>query len=157
VARSVDLEKQEGFLREAVAQDVDPANDRLRITRGVTNRIDLGQFYLREHRLEDADQYFAELAASKVKPYHTLGRLGHAMVLAYQDKTEESNKEFLDLIGGKPGAGEHAERMQLLMNQPRLRAEIARALNFNKANTSSASTFPSQLEHWRKAPRWESK
>jgi hypothetical protein len=152
-----ELETRENFLRNTVEQDADPGNERLRITRGVTNRIDLGEFYLQEHRLEQADRFFKELEASKVRAYHTLGRIGHAIVLAYENKTAQSNQEFLELIGGKPGFGEHAERMQLLMNQARLRAEIARALEFNKANATRADPFPQRLESWTKAPRWQSK
>jgi serine/threonine-protein kinase len=155
--RMMELQKEEEFLNTAIDQDLEPGSDRLRLTRGVSNRIDLSQFYLRENRLDDAERFFIELMGSRVRAYHTLGKIGHAIVLAYQNKTTESNREFLGLIGGNPGEGEHAERMQLLMNQPRLRAEIARALTFNKANATAAEGFPLRLESWRVPPRWQAK
>jgi serine/threonine-protein kinase len=145
-------QKQEQFLREAVNQDAEPNGDRVRLNRGVINRIELTQFYLEQHRVADADRYFSELQASPVKVYSMLGRLGHALVLAHQDKAEQSNRLFMELLGIKNGSNEHLERIGLLMGKPQLRYEIARALDRNKVNATAQAPFPVELEVWRTAP-----
>jgi serine/threonine-protein kinase len=145
-------QNQEKFLRKAIDEDAAPGPDRFRINRGVTNRIELALYYLRLHRLDEADRYFSELQKSRVKVYDMLGRLGHAIVLAHQDKSAESDRLFLELLGNKAAVGEHVERIRLLMDQPQLRYEMARALDANKANATPAEAFPKELETWRVAP-----
>jgi serine/threonine protein kinase len=145
-------QKQEQDLRKEVDRDSEPGNDRFHITRGVTNRIDLASHYLHLHRLDDADRFFAELQKSRVKVYAVLGKLGHAIVLAHQDKPAESDRLFMELLGKKGLLGEHVERIRLLMDQPMLRYEIARALDANKVNATPADPFPLELETWRVAP-----
>jgi serine/threonine-protein kinase len=84
--------------------------------------------------------------------YPFLARLGHAMVLAFQDKAEESNKlfvqffkEYKDKNGAKIAPG---LRPPLML--PRLRQKVAQALNYNYINTPSA--FPRELEFLRHPP-----
>jgi eukaryotic-like serine/threonine-protein kinase len=132
-------ERQEQILREGLEQDLDPGNERPRVVRGVTNRMELAQLYLDQRRLEEADQFFANLAASKVPPYKVLGRLGHGLVLAYQNHPVESNKAILDNLAA-------VRQTPLLSNNMVLKYEIARALAFNKANATSSEPFPTELE-----------
>jgi hypothetical protein len=107
---------------------------------------------MRLNRLDDADRFFAELQKSRVKVYSALGKLGHAIVLAHQDKAAESNRLLMELLAKKGMLGEHLERIHLLMDQPQLRYELARALDANKVNSTAADPFPPELETWRVPP-----
>src|SRR5262249_40127668 len=95
--------RNEQFLREAVEKYANPGGDRVSRDLGLRHSLELGVLYLKEDRLEEADQFFAGLI--KVPVYRILGRLGHAIVLARQDHAIESNKLFLELVGAKPRAG----------------------------------------------------
>jgi serine/threonine-protein kinase len=132
-------ERQEQILVEGMEQDVDPGTERVRIVRGVTNRIELAQLYLEQRRLEEADKLFAKLAASKVNPYKVLGRLGHGLVLAYENHPSESNRVIAESLVDFRSA-------PLLANNPTLKYEIARALAFNKANATPTEPMPPDLE-----------
>ncbi len=132
-------QRQEQILVEGMEQDVDPGTERPRINRGVTNRLELGQLYLDQRRLEEADQFFGNLAASKVHQYRVLGRLGHGLVLAYQDRPKESNKVLNESLN-------ELKRVPLLANNPVLKYEIARAIGFNKANATPSDPLPAELE-----------
>src|SRR5207302_8943163 len=79
--------RKEQFLREAVEQYAYPGTDTARRDLGVRHNLELGLFYLKENRLDEADEFFVKLtSAGSVVPYRTLGRLGHAIVLARQDR-----------------------------------------------------------------------
>ncbi|HEV8062437.1 MAG TPA: serine/threonine-protein kinase [Gemmataceae bacterium] len=132
-------DRQEQILVEGMEQDVDPGMERARINRGVTNRIELGQLYLDQRRLEEADQFFGNLATSKVNQYRVLGRLGHGLVLAYQNHPKESNKVLGESLT-------ELKRIPLLANNPVLKYEIARAIGFNKANATPSDPLPAELE-----------
>src|SRR5262249_9813577 len=87
-------------------------------------------------------------------PYVFLGRLGQAMILAFRDKYEESNRLFKELLvekkpDAKKPAGQ-AEVVQLQRLNFQLRPMIARALDHNAAN--SPAPFPRELQHFRKPP-----
>jgi serine/threonine-protein kinase len=143
--------KNEQFLREAVEKYADPGKDPARRDLGLRHSLELGLFYLQDGRLEEADQFFASLISNsaKVGAYRTLGRLGHAIVLARQDQASESNQLFLELLGGKGKPG--AEQIRFFLNQPQLRYEMARALEYNKANLRKP--LPPELERLREPPR----
>src|SRR5205823_4943445 len=70
------------------------------VTTGFQHSVELGLYYLKENRLDEADQLFLELAKPerKVVPYRYLGRMGHAIVLAYKDDAAGSNQEFLAIF-----------------------------------------------------------
>jgi serine/threonine protein kinase len=143
-------QKNEQFLREAVEKYANPGNDPARRDLGLRVSLELGLFYLKDDRLEEANQFFASLTdhPTKVRAYRTLGRLGHAIVLARQDKAAESNQLFLELLPsrGKPGA----EQIRFFLNQPQLRYEMAHALEYNKANLRKP--LPPELERLREPP-----
>jgi cytosine/adenosine deaminase-related metal-dependent hydrolase len=105
---------------------------------------------LHAHRLDDAEKFFAELQNSKVRAYAMLGKFGQAVVLAHRNRAQDSNRLFLELLGAK--ALVNPERERLLLDQAQLRAEIAEALDFNKANATAALPFPEELDVWRVPP-----
>ncbi len=146
----------EKFLRDAVKEYANPGNDRRRLELGLRHGVELALFYLERHRLADADQFFTDLIknAYKVEAYKTLGRLGHAVVLAWKDRTAESNREFMDLLGWQRRNGKPPPSLPFLLNQPQLRYEIGRALDRNKANETPEQPFPPTLEYLRDPPRW---
>ncbi len=135
------VDRQEQILLEGLEQDNDPERfrDQRRFVRGITNRIELAQLYLDHRRLEEADQFFAKLTASKIPQYMLLGRLGHGMVLAYQNRPTDSNKVILDNLA-------ELRRTPILNTNMALKYELAQALAFNKANATSDSPFPAELE-----------
>ena len=151
-----------------------PPGSRLDQMVGLKHSLELGLFYLREKRLDDAEQLFKEVgnAGVKVYPYHVLSQLGKAMVLAFRDEPAESNKQFVTtvaefekvekFVGTKPLPpglrkdvklyGERIETYDLLWkNNPPLREMVARALNHNHRNAPEA--FPPELEAYRHPPR----
>jgi serine/threonine-protein kinase len=150
-----DREKHEQFLRGAVAEYADPGSDRARQDLGLRHCLELGLFYLEDGRLADADRFFLGLFNSPhpVKAYETLGRVGHAIVLARQNKMAESEQVFVQLLG-KPGEVQpSADRLRFLLDQVRLRYQIAVALEYNRANLPG-HTLPAGLERYRVPPRF---
>jgi len=146
-------QRQEKFMREAVEQYSDPGKDPMRIDLGLKHALELGLYYLKHHRLEDADQFFLGLRDNrfKVEAYRTLGLLGHAIVLGLQNQAAESNRAFLEVVGER-GRAKVPDRLPFLLAQPQLRPEIAWALDYNKINSPPGQSLPSTLEALRKPP-----
>jgi serine/threonine-protein kinase len=134
---------------------------------GLKACVDLGVFYLQQRRLNDADAFFEaiEKAERKVPAYQMLGRLGHAMVLAFKDDPDGSNKAFKTVIAQieklesrfgvpkfvkKEAAEQEAYRLVWRENGP-IREVVAKALNHNYANDPKG--FPPELERYRDPPR----
>jgi serine/threonine-protein kinase len=142
-------EKREKFLREAVEQYANPRTDRTQLNLGLNHSLELGLLYLKQDRLDDAEQFFRSLInnSHKVRAYQVLGELGEAVVLARRDKPMESNKAFRAILDGQPG------RWPGLLNQPQLRYAIGLALDRNKTNATTSHPFPAELERWRKPPQ----
>lgn len=64
--------------------------------------IQLGTFYLSEHALLKAEEFFKGLEKDGTDPkLRTLGNLGHAMVLSHQDHAKTSNLLFMAVLLGK--------------------------------------------------------
>jgi hypothetical protein len=122
--------------------------------------LDLSVLYLEQHRLDDAEKLFDRLAKVADAPsYHTLGRLGAAIVLALRDKAEESNKAFHEILTTDPllaEAAKHAkegkqvdpEFRKMWTNAP-FRFWLARAVNFNVRNGVKEKDVPPPLLRWR--------
>jgi hypothetical protein len=117
---------------------------------GLADRINLGLFYLRKQRLNEAEQFFAELEKADVKSYSALGMLGRAMVLAFRDQAQESVTQFRQVFKTKG-------MMALADDSPRSRSSLgplyemmAEALDFNQAN---GATLPRYLDELRRPPR----
>jgi serine/threonine-protein kinase len=147
--------EREKFLQTAVQQYLKPTgatqqeiNNQVRL--GVDHAVELALFYLDRWKLNEADDVFTKLTgADKVPQYLRLGRIGHAIVLGLQDKPEESNKLFVEVIGKK------AERERLLQvpwfrQNPKLQLWIARALDHNQQN--APDKFPPELKPWQEPP-----
>src|SRR5439155_12383788 len=110
----------------------------LDLSSGLSDRINLGLLYLKERRLDRAEEFFRQLRQVKqVDAYHALGMLGEAMVLAFQDRATESLQQFRAALAGKPfvklqkGLGSRATLGPL-------HEMIAEALNFNHVNLGAA-------------------
>src|SRR4029077_9971188 len=98
--------RKEQFLRGAVEQYANPGTDRQSRDLGIRHNLALALFYFKENRLEEADEFFGKLIddPAKVPSYRTLGRLGHAIVLARQDRAAESVRLFQELTTDRPKA-----------------------------------------------------
>jgi eukaryotic-like serine/threonine-protein kinase len=145
-----DLKARERELRGRVDEHLRP-EFRSDVTFGLKFCVDLGMFYLKHHRLEDADAFFQEISKSeqKVPAYRMVGRIGHASVLAFQDKPDASNKAFLELAkefdnlqkfvkAKKEGLDEVDAYKNVWKYNPQVREMAARALNHNFANQPEA-------------------
>jgi serine/threonine-protein kinase len=142
--------EREAFLKQQMKRYSQPGEDRDRITTGLRYAIELGLMYLEDGRLAEAEKLFQDLERPGQGPaYHTLGKLGKALVLALQDRAEESNKLFLQLIPAylKWGPVRVSDQdklwyYQVFRSDMRLRRMIARALDRNFDNNPQA--FPKQ-------------
>jgi serine/threonine-protein kinase len=146
------MKKHEQFLRQAVAEYANPGSDPKQLQFGMLHRVELLVYYLEQQQLKEAEQFAGELMknAYNVDGYKYLGRLGKAIVLARQNKAEDSNREFLDLLAEPPRSSKAVQsRLAFVRRQPGLMREIALALDYNKANATTEHPFPPPLEPWR--------
>jgi serine/threonine-protein kinase len=142
--------EREAFLVGQLKRYAQPGEDRDRIKWGVKYAIELGLIYLEDRRLDEADRLFKDLDRPGQGPaYHTLGKLGQALVLAFQDRAEESNKLFLQLspvyLKWGPFKLSDQEKLwyyELFRSDPHLRRMIARALDQNFDNAPNPQAFP---------------
>lgn len=139
-------DSREIALREAFQKPYDP-----RVPEAVRHHgeaaIDLGTFYLERRRLEDAETYFQKLrerpAGPDQKMCQALGKVGHALVLAFRGKAKESNDLLLAI--------ERERQPELfVLSHPRLRPLLHEALQHNAVNIQPAS-LPDSLERLRRA------
>lgn len=145
---------RERALRAKLQTPVDP-NDPAQLKAALYDRIELGLFLIQQNRLRRADDFFAGLIQNpeKIEAYTVLGYMGHAMVLAFQDRTKESNLLFLQLVRerlkrGMPGS----EEEHVLLQHPQWRVMLACALERNARNATAADPFPKPLEPLRRLP-----
>jgi eukaryotic-like serine/threonine-protein kinase len=137
------------------------------LTTGMVHARELGEFYIKERRPDDAAEFFAGLtkADQKVPAYRMLGKLGHAIALAYKDEAKASNDEFLAIVANieklaaikagkkEPGIFDEVEGYRQVWKQnPPMREMTAKALDRNFANDEK--NFPAdKLETYRHPPR----
>jgi serine/threonine-protein kinase len=153
---------REKMLLEAIAQTAAPTDAR-QLRRGLNDRIDLGLLYLEQNRLAEADRFFNQLiqGTSSKKAYSTLGKLGQAMVLAFQNQTRASNLLFMELVKDNiladrlirekaPDDKKGGPGRWFLNNHPYLREMVARAVDFNYRADPRA--FPKELDPLRLIP-----
>lgn len=95
----VNLKEREERLKKLVQEFSQPENQR-EISTGLTHSVDLGLFYLKEKRYDEAEQFFRQLRTQepRIPAYRLLGRIGHPITLAFKDEHEASNREFLALV-----------------------------------------------------------
>jgi serine/threonine-protein kinase len=125
---------------------------------GLEHQTNLAVFYLKEKRWDDADKFFKSLEKeSKIRPYEMLGKTGTAILLAFQDKHEESNKLFAKLVDLErlvPDKDKAEKRLitfhAVVRHSPALSEMVAKALSRNFVN--SANAFPEALEKYRSPP-----
>jgi hypothetical protein len=116
---------------------------------GLKLRIELSVEYLKSKKLDAADQFFRELdGPDQPPPYHTLAKLGHAMVLAFKDRALESNNAFKMVLFANKGDG-WSKNKDWINSGPALRELIAQSLDYNFAN--APGDFPPNL-HWLRHP-----
>ena len=116
---------------------------------GMQHAIDLGLFYLKHKRLDDAEKFFEELDKNpkQLSSYKSLARVGKAITLAFHDDAKGSNDMFVKVLDGK---GKLGGTVTWKSNKG-LREMIATALHRNFVNAPEA--FPAQLEAYRQPPR----
>jgi serine/threonine-protein kinase len=144
---SLALKEKEKRLRQAAKDYANPGNDRLI---GVSHQVELAEFLLDQRRFEDADRFFKDLTdnAQRVPGYVLLGRIGHAVVLAFQDKSAESMKLLEDLFTEKPRSPMALRTAtQLMNNYPHLHQKVADAI---KRNYDNKQEIPAVLEKVRR-------
>ena len=153
----------EDALRKLVDKYLQPANNGHSVSVGMELCLNLAVLYLEQHRLDDADKLFDRLAkVPKAPSYHTLGRLGEAMVLAFRDKAEESNKAFHDLVANDPLLAEVGKHMKdnkpidpefrKMMTNASFRFWLAKAINSNIRNGILPNAVPAPVLKWRQPP-----
>jgi eukaryotic-like serine/threonine-protein kinase len=162
---------EERFKLDAVKNFADPGPSNEDLRRGLGFQVDLLAYYFKKGRLDDAEHFSAELQKGQYKktryethPYQALGKLGHALVLAFRDQSEESLKQLGTLISvsqpARPGLGAFPNNQYLIAHVPsflfessELRRLIADALNRIAINlhVNSFEKYP-QLDAMRKSP-----
>jgi len=136
--------EQEDLLTKLVKQRYANPQTQDEMLTGLSFRIDLGLLYLKDRRLDTAAEFFKSLDKpdQRWRLYPVLGKLGEAMVLAFRDMPEESNKQFQRILNAK-----RAEALSMgpraLLNNAHLREMIAEALHYNRVNAPQA--FPEVL------------
>lgn len=138
---------REQSLLEAVRQPLTPRSPE-DVRRHLDAATQLGVLYLEQRRLKEADAFFKELRDKFTNPGEGrllyLGKLGPALVLAFQDRPKESNDLFLELDKGKP-----ADLLRSPLSP--LRPLVVEALNHNAANLAP-ERLPPELENLRRLP-----
>lgn len=141
----------------------------------VIGSIELGLLYVRERRLDEADQRFKKLEAEQFdrlpltnRTANLAGRLGQAVVQAYRDlpdAAERSNEMFARAVAdpypkfsGKTDKSDKDNRgyqavVGILLRHPNLAQAVADALNRNAAALGKAKLEPITLEWLRSPPR----
>lgn len=142
------VSEEEKSLRREAERCANPG-DNVQKLQGVKAYLNLGVYYLEQERWQEADDLFARMIdnRARVREYSELGRLGHAVVLAFQDQAKESNQLFLEC---KSRLDMEPMKRNLILNHPRLRPLIARALDHNSINCEATKDFPPALEPLRR-------
>ena len=140
--------QREKDLHALVQEHLKDGNPR-QVTASLDHAIELGLIYLKQRRLEEANQFFKELnQAGNKTQFRTWGKLGQAMVLAFQNNPADSNKQFqLALIPDFKGM----KFNQFWFNDPAIRETLADALSFNLANAPDG--FPKNLRRLLQPPQ----
>jgi serine/threonine-protein kinase len=141
----------EQFLLAAV-QKYEQPSEQSQVALGVGHCLELAVFYLSQWRLDEADRLFDRLInnPANVKVYMAVGRFGHAIVLAFQDRSDQSNQVFLQAFNESEQA---TGRLRFLLNRnPHFLQLVVKALDHNAANLEAANRhLPPGLEQLRKA------
>ena len=101
------------------------------------------EFYLKEKRYDSAQELTAELRSGEVPVFRSLGRIGQAVVLAFQDQTAKSNQAFLALVNEPKPFVDNMRRIKAIQ------ALITDALDRNLKRATDEDPFPRKLERLR--------
>jgi hypothetical protein len=118
--------------------------DKTNVQTGVDLCWRVGLIYLEQDRLDEADAWFRRLDKLRPPPYHALGHLGRAIVLALRSKHQESNRLLCDIIPKADAPAKlHGARPVLLA--PQFRYWLARAVDYNRRNGLADKEVPGPL------------
>jgi tRNA A-37 threonylcarbamoyl transferase component Bud32 len=120
---------------------------------GLHSAMKLGLLYVKQRRLDKADQLFKGLFKDARKQHKGLGVVGQAIVLAFRDRPAESNKLFLGMyrLLHKMSSGQPLNSKIFWMTNRDMRQTMAEALERNYQNAPLA--FPSELDPLRRPPQ----
>jgi serine/threonine-protein kinase len=148
---------RERMLRTEWARYTNPGNDREQVTWGLKYAVELGLLYLDDQRLDEAADWFKDVEKGNHLAYRMAGRMGQAIVLAFQDRWAQSNRLLQSIApaGSRRDANRpvEAERWwfrHLVTFNKRFAYTLARALDHNFDN--SPPSFPRALESLRHPP-----
>jgi serine/threonine-protein kinase len=135
--------EREQALLKLIEEQSSKSFNPLKVLTGLNFSIELGLLYLNEpRRLHDAELFFKKMTGKQLPyQYKMLGKLGSAMVLAFKDQPDESNKLFLSVLGKDKGEKEKGN--PFWNTNPPLRETMAKALHYNLQNKPAA--FPEKL------------
>jgi hypothetical protein len=144
------VNEREQTLLKLIEEQHSTSFNPLKVLTGLNFSIELGLLYLNDpRRLHDADLFFKKMTAKQLPhQYKVLAKLGSAMVLAFKDQPDESNKLFLSVLGKDKGEKEKGN--PVWNNNPPLRETMAKALHYNLQNKPAA--FPEKLKPYLRPP-----
>jgi serine/threonine-protein kinase len=92
--------KKERAFNDLINETENPGKEREELRRGIQHRMDLGLLFLEQQprELRRAEELFTVQSKSKIKEYEYIGRMGQAMVLAFKDEPEKSNRALLEAL-----------------------------------------------------------
>jgi hypothetical protein len=136
---------REKSLQAAVRELTSPRSTNQRNS-GLSHCVELAQLYFDQWRLEDADALFMTLMdPEKARIFNNFGRLGHAMVLAFQDQAEESTEQFQELLSGPDRSADWV--LRFINRRPAFVQLVIKALDHNAINLKAeGKTLPDQLQ-----------
>jgi tRNA A-37 threonylcarbamoyl transferase component Bud32 len=139
------ISSDERFALEAAHQFADPSTaDHRDLKKGLDFQIDLFVYYMKHHRLDDADAFARELLGHKYKPmprdgehpFKVFARFAQALVLAFRDQTQALDRLGNMIIYSPPKPAQAiAGNFQIggvpgnMFDNPDLRRLLIEALN----------------------------
>jgi hypothetical protein len=150
--------EREQWLVAELKQYGKPGEVKEQLEFGLNYNIELGLLYLDNWRLDDAQKLFKDLdRVGKHDAYRILGRVGQAIVLAFQDRPQESNRLFVEVFrplarraGPNAFGPDRARAVNAIASHRQVRMMIARALEHNQAN--ARQHFPRGLVYFLHPP-----
>jgi eukaryotic-like serine/threonine-protein kinase len=115
-------------------------------------RVELGLFYVKSGKLDEAENVFKAIEDSAEKRQFNIavGKTGKAIVLAFRDQPKESNDLLLPFAKQAKGGKGLTQFHPFWLYNPLLSEWVARALDRNFVNAPTA--FPAALQAFRSPP-----
>ncbi len=135
--------QREQQLRALIQEHITQGNQ-WQMNASFQHSTELGLVFLKERRLEEADQFFKDMRQPGNKfQFRIWGKLGQALVLALQNNPADSNKQ-LQMVLNSEIKGRKVNPFWI--QDAAIREMLAEALNFNLAN--APNDFPSNLRRF---------